>query len=333
MRKEILLAILFGILFGLVVAFGIWRANSAIRNQKNTPATSISPEVSSESSQTDGLQLTLSEPEDSAVISENPTRISGVTLPNSWVVISDSSHDFVLKSNAQGAFEQQVDLSPGINQVLINSFDEDFNTTEKELTLVYSQGFDQGTNTAEEENGQDSNSVREKVQEKIEKALNKPKAFIGSVTDISGQTLQVKNMLGEIEQISLDKENTTYAKLDKTIQNLTSEDIGIGDFVAALGFSNGNGVLSAKRILVTAPIKDFAYKVVPGKVVNVEKKVINLETSQDAIFTLEFPARWKGPEIKEISSGDQVIAVFSEAEGKKTIRTIEISGSTPSHTP
>jgi len=41
MRKELLIAIVVGLLFGLIIGFGIWRANSAInKDQISTESTS-----------------------------------------------------------------------------------------------------------------------------------------------------------------------------------------------------------------------------------------------------------------------------------------------------
>ncbi len=85
----------------------------------------------------------------------------------------------------------------------------------------------------------ESGDIREKVQEKVLAALNKPKAYMGTVTDISETTLQLKNTKGEIKQTSVNEE-------------VKFSDVAIGDFVIAMGFVNSNSVLDTRRILVTS---------------------------------------------------------------------------------
>lgn len=97
----------------------------------------------------------------------------------------------------------------------------------------------------------ESGDIREKVQEKVLAALNKPKAYMGTVTDISETTLQLKNMKGEIKQISV-KEDVSVVNIISTSKEVKFSDVAIGDFVIAMGFVNTNSVLDTRRILVTS---------------------------------------------------------------------------------
>ena len=99
------------------------------------------------------------------------------------------------------------------------------------------------------------NEIREKVQEKVEKVLNTPYFYMGTITDISEDTIQIDELLlngsqtgSQIQLIATD-DSTTYAKILKTSSNIDFDEIAIGDFVIAMGFKNGQDVIEAKRIM------------------------------------------------------------------------------------
>ena len=81
------------------------------------------------------------------MVTDTPIKISAITKPNAWVVISGENEDYVIKTNDSGSFEQEVELSAGVNQILIAAFDEEGNskkeslTTHKCLEFIHSQRF------------------------------------------------------------------------------------------------------------------------------------------------------------------------------------------------
>lgn len=141
MRKEIIFAIIIGVLVGAVLAFGIWRVNLTLKNgDESSNQMAISVEESASPQETE-LKITLSNPEDFDVITQNPTVINGLTRPNSWVVISGEEEDYIFKSDNNGVFETEIELVGGINRLIMYAFDDN-NTSEKhEVTLVYSTEF------------------------------------------------------------------------------------------------------------------------------------------------------------------------------------------------
>ncbi|KKQ43019.1 MAG: hypothetical protein US60_C0009G0022 [Microgenomates group bacterium GW2011_GWC1_37_8] len=142
MRKEIIIAIFVGILVGLVVAFGVWRANSAIKTSNNlSTEKNIQPSPDAENPLNEELNVTLSQPEDLDVVSQNTTQIMGITRPNTLVVISSEEDDYVIKSDLNGEFKQDVKLVSGINDIRLLVFDTNQNISQSNLTLVYSEEF------------------------------------------------------------------------------------------------------------------------------------------------------------------------------------------------
>lgn len=203
------------------------------------------------------------------------------------------------------------------------------------LLILFFPIFITGSLVSAEESESSENSVREKVREKIETVLNKPKAYLGTITDKTEDTLQIKNLKGEIQFISISSDKTAFINVGTTNKTIKYTDVGLGDFVTAMGIQkfddtnkeNGNSVLDAKRILISKEVQPTNRKVVFGKVVKIEKKILYLNTeNQD--YEYEFPKKWKGPEIEELSEDDRVVIVAISTEGKYAIRTLEILSST-----
>ena len=185
--------------------------------------------------------------------------------------------------------------------------------------------------------------IREKVQEKVEAALNHPVAYIGSVTDISESTLQINKYIGVskennlIQQVSTQPE-TSYASTRKNAKAVGLSDIAIGDFIIAMGLVNGNEVLNAKRILVTDPLEVPNRKTILGTITNTTSKTIEISSNNntytvsskdpDKITTI---TEEKQLNIKfgEINEGDKVLAIGEIEDEVLTIRSLFIVSKAP----
>ena len=274
MKKEIFFAIGAGAILGLIIAFGVWRVNSTISpTDQDMVATSTPTPIT-------GFSITVANYEDGDVVTEGSIEISGLTKPNSKVLISAEEKDYLTESDAEGLFKQEVDLEPAVNEIIFKAFDENGNSAEENLVIVYSSTFakylEPDEEVEEEETAtEEADPIKEKVEEKVKEVLINPKAYLGTVTDIAESTLQVRDLQGEIQQIAVEEE-TESIKVDKTSTTIDFEDIAIGDYVVAMGFKNGNGVLEAKRILVTASFEPSGREILMGSVLEIGKSSLSL---------------------------------------------------------
>jgi len=329
MRKELLLAILAGGALGLVIAFGIWRINSALSPSKKGGTST--EEANSKSSSL----ITIAKPSDNDVITQSPVEISGITKPGAVVVVSGEENDYLTLADNKGSFSQEISLVGGTNQIILTYFDKDKNPIGQTLTLVYSSEFAKliKPTQAPSEEQVSSDSVRQKVQEKVEAALSSPTSYLGTVTDIAEATIQLKSATGEIQQIST-SEKPTVIKEGKTPKEVKLTDIAIGDFIIAMGFRNGNHVLSARRILISSPLPPIARRVILGTVNKLSKKDITLLLASGKtqlilpdenllVFSFE---EGKSTKIKfaNIGEGKQIIAIGELSKDNFVARTIFI---------
>lgn len=219
-------------------------------------------------------KLAIKNLKDFDVINNNPFLLSGSAQPNLDIIVSTSEEDYYVKANEDGSFEIEIDLPAGLSEIRVNDM---------KLTTVFST--------------------------EVNKSLT---SYIGTITDISSGTIQLKNANDEILQASTDT-NTTYSNLLKKLTNIKESDLAIGDYVAVLGKVNGNKVLKAERILVTSPIP------------NIENKVeeITIETlSKTKINDITLSKTWKGPNIKDLEVGQRIITVGVMNGETYTLRSI-----------
>ncbi|MFC1625500.1 hypothetical protein ACFL1Q_00460 [Patescibacteria group bacterium] len=281
MRKEVLFAIVAGLVFGLIIAFGVWRINFAFKPQQNEQTTT--QDVQEDQGLTTELKITIAKPEEADVIQDSKVTISGITKPNSWVVLSSPKGDYLTKSATDGVFTEEISLESALNNITAIAVGTDGSTVSQKLNLVYSTELklpkESPTN---DETSTDESGIRQKVEQQVEEALNKPKAYIGTVTDFADSTIQIKSEQGEIMQISAkDSEDITVVKITDSTKVVTLSDVAIGDFIVAMGIKNENDVLVAQRILITSPTEDEKLSIYLAKVTDVTTRVIDLTTTKD----------------------------------------------------
>lgn len=142
MRKEILVVIFAGILFGIFVAFGVWRANNALtKSPQSNSSVALTNKTIPSPTPNGSFPLTIAKPEENDVLIDEKVTISGITKPSTQIIISDENEDFQVNSNASGEFEQEIKLIGGVNQILIRVIPENGEYIEKYLNIIYSSEF------------------------------------------------------------------------------------------------------------------------------------------------------------------------------------------------
>lgn len=135
MRKEMIVAIVFGLILGLVLTYGFYRARLAMGPRPNpiatpTPGTSASPTPNNNG------QLTLLSPADESVQAERSTTITGKTIPNTTVVILVNDDEEITMADATGNFSQQRTLKSGSNVITITVLEESGALITAERTVI-----------------------------------------------------------------------------------------------------------------------------------------------------------------------------------------------------
>lgn len=145
MRKEVLFAIIVGALVGLVIAFGVWRANKAFmpqRGQAGQQAVTTGALGGPGEQQVQNSQLIVTSPENNSIVSSNKIVVEGTAPAESTIVITTNVAEAITQASG-GAFRQEIEVDGGANEVKVASYDQEANKSEVVLTIVYSTEFTQ----------------------------------------------------------------------------------------------------------------------------------------------------------------------------------------------
>lgn len=323
MRKEVLIAIVIGSILGLAVAFGVWRANQAFSPKQETQTQQELTPLP-EPAQT----LTISEPEDGSVVDREKIKVKGRATPEAVLVILTNTQEVIITAQASGEFEQEIELEGGANEITVVAYNEEGAEERQTLTVVYSTEFPQTsglfvkpTYAQEEATPETSqeNDVRNRVREKIENLLKKPRAVIGTLSEISDSTLEIKDRKGDLRMAATGDE-TVFVRVAKGKRSeIEFKDLVLGDFIIAMGFKNGNDVLEAKRVITfdKSPItkRHAAYGVVQSNEEGTltikhpkTNEVWTVETSKGTTVTKKVEGKMQEVDVDEIEVGARVVA-------------------------
>lgn len=309
MKKEVLVAIIVGGLVGIAIAFGIWKANSALSGQKAKPQET--PETSIPSPQS--LILSITSLDNNSVVAVSTANLVGIAKPESLVVAVGQEEETLVETDQNGNFEAEVGLVAGLNDIKIIAFGQDGTSVERILTLVYSTEIKTPTLLP-------TTSVSDQIRQRINQALSKPFAAIGTIADISNSTLQIKTREGEINQAIVDKENTTFARITtKTRKVIAFGDLAIGDFVLALGFRKSESIIEALRVIASDNLSENKRTALFGTATEIDgkKDQFTLEKLKNGE---ELTVTDKNTKIRTLGETGLERAVFDDIEeGQKVI--------------
>jgi hypothetical protein len=281
MKKEVIFAIIAGGLLGLLIAFGAWRINSALTPSNKTNNNVTPPDKNS-------ANISIASPNNMDVTSTSPMIISGLAKVAELVLVSGETTDALALADNKGDFASEIGLIGGVNNLTAGFFNDKGDFEKQNITVVYSTEFAKITPPPmPTDSPTSSDSVRQKVQDKLRDAYNNPIAYLGTITDIAESVVQIKTTDGVIEQISTTSEPVVINS-GKTVKEVKVTDLAIGDYIVAMGFT-GNHVLTAKRILITTPSAESNKVYVSAKVEKVTKKDLTVINEKEAKSLVVLP--------------------------------------------
>lgn len=245
MRKELIWVGVIGIIFGLAIGFGVWRIRTSVVPQ-NDSSISLTPQPKADQQ----FKIAVNKPDNLEVVSQSIVKVSGITKPQSWVVVSAREKDYLAESRDDGTFLIDVDLKPGLNHIKTASVNNQGDSASQDLLVVYSESF--RTDTINPGSTSDEQDLEKEIADKMERVSNPARAYLGTVTDITDTTIQIKSIDSQIQQIATNKTDVVVVNMTETSgKTVKLTDIAIGDFIIAMGYVNGNSVLDTRRILIT----------------------------------------------------------------------------------
>lgn len=137
MKKEVALAIITGLIVGLLVSFGLYQAR---RIYLPTPEiesnqTEIVPELPV--SENAGHMIEIASPADFSLTDTSSITISGTTTPDSYIAAVSSTSEVVGQANATGDFTLPYTLIEGVNIITLTAIGPTGEQADTDLTITY----------------------------------------------------------------------------------------------------------------------------------------------------------------------------------------------------
>lgn len=135
MKKEVAIAIVIGLILGLVVTFGIYTARRSSSSVQQSAEMLASANPDSPDATPTQSSLVISSPEDGLITSDKELQVSGTTDPNSFIFILFDSQFRIEKADATGNFSTKIPTAPGPMLVVVRTLDDGGNSVEDERAL------------------------------------------------------------------------------------------------------------------------------------------------------------------------------------------------------
>jgi hypothetical protein len=136
MRKEVLLAILIGLVMGLFITYGVYQARQANDQKAATDVQELEQEPEPTTSVEKTGKLAVYNPEDETVIDSSTIKVTGKASASSYIVIYVNDEPTITKADETGNFSKEVELEQLSNVITVHSINEDGNKYEVKKTVI-----------------------------------------------------------------------------------------------------------------------------------------------------------------------------------------------------
>lgn len=139
MKKEVLIAVVSGLVLGLIITFGVYTTNRSLEQQRQKKAseqeTSNQPATSSS---TVNKKLSIISHENYDLVNQSEIILTGIAWPGAVIAIITEGDEFLILGDDQGNFTINLKLIKGFNEIKVIATDETKETQQQDLVITYS---------------------------------------------------------------------------------------------------------------------------------------------------------------------------------------------------
>lgn len=335
MKKEVIIAVIAGLVLGLVITMGIYTANRSLNAQRakklqqNSPGPSPTPVANAKSvSITSWQNFDLTDSADA--------NIAGIAWPGAVVALLTDTGSQMLQADSEGIFSFNIRLIKGFNELSLIASSETTPAVVQNLVLTYSTnkielpatGFIRPAFAAEDDASAGAGTVTDKIKERLQDTVEdglttiketitekstapRKKAYIGQVgaMDQNSLTLTYKD-----QEFTVTTDNdTAYVKGASTALN--RQDLNPDDFVISMGFffPQTEEFRALRVSLIAAPQPPANRQLVTGKITEVDGQKISLNNKTLPLTknTDLIVVGLTEPETADLALGDNLFAIVT----------------------
>ena len=135
MRKEVLLAVIFGVILGGVILYGINLANESATDLSNEDKTSAATTPVATPTLTQ-KSLSIVSPQNHSVTSDKLITLTGRATPASNIAIISEIDDLIIETSPAGTFSAQINLISGEITIAVTEVKNDNTTITESITII-----------------------------------------------------------------------------------------------------------------------------------------------------------------------------------------------------
>lgn len=140
MRKEIIFAVILGIILGGIILYGLHLANDATKDlsQNITAPTPTPNQIQTETTPSPVPENTIiiTSPKNNSVVNTNKITLSGLAPKNTDLAVISEKSENLVKTEDNGNFNHEITLIGGENEISISAIiNNELKTTE--ITVIY----------------------------------------------------------------------------------------------------------------------------------------------------------------------------------------------------
>jgi hypothetical protein len=339
MKKEVFIAILSGLILGVIITFGIYTANRSLEQHKAKRAESSQNGPSPSPLMAEAKTLTITSPENNTLVNQSELNLSAIAWPEAVIAVITEKDEILTQADQEGIFTVKLNLIKGFNELTIIATDESGDTQTQNLIVTYSTAkieADEKTSAifsfpiahaAEQTPSTPSTDFTKKIKERLQDTVKeglenikseqteknsqpKKKAFVGQIESVSDSLITIKYK-SQIYTAAV-TDSTVFIKSRGHVK-LTLDDIKPDDFVIAMGFAaSNNDTLDSRRILViSAPSPPPVRQLLSGKIKEIDgsKITVNAKTLRITSKTDLKIAGVDSPSVEDLELDDYLFAI------------------------
>lgn len=297
MRKEIVFAIVLGLILGGIIIYGAQLANKSTQKIKSESQT-VTPTIDQANSPATNLNIT--SPINHSISSVDSINITGIAQPNSKIIIYNDNDQKEVLADAKGQFSTSISLDGGMNKIVIGSLSPEnvfdsvtirvVYTTAKILTPTPNPVDSPIASSSQEIVNKTKEDILKKAQDQFKeteqnlttKAENIIVGYEGLISEIAQNAITIVD-----DKINLQVSFSSSSAIIKNGKTIKSDQLSIKDNVIVIGNQDENEIIAAKRIVVGNDIgKPTNKKIINAPITKINAKTLSLAVTIDGQNTI-----------------------------------------------
>ena len=338
MKKEVLIAVVAGLILGLIITMGIYTANRSLNAQRAKKQLQNTPTPSALPNNQNNKTLNITSQENYDLLDKSELSLSGVAWPNAVIALISEADNQIVTADSEGIFTFKTKLIKGFNEISVIATDETGTTQTQNLVLTYSTTkLELKTSrlplvnrayAAEDTATPGGETVTDKIKERLQDAVTesltaikeeitgkaaapRKKAYVGKITSLDKTNLVLDYKEQSLKAV-LDKE-TIFVKGANTA--LDWANLKINDFVIVMGWytADTDSFTAARVSVINEPEPPVARQLIQGKISEIDGQKISL--SGKALIlgkkTTLTVSSVDEPSTDDLALGDNVFAIVA----------------------